>query len=127
MIKQEGWNLIISLGIILFGIIISRILFSLDSTGLGAAFNYSIILLFISFLAVFIGSLIILLLVLKVIKNKGSFVYIFSASLNNIVGITGLFLCLQHGTRGAIYFLFTLNLALGLFLAFLFFIKRVPD
>jgi hypothetical protein len=127
MISQEVRNFFCSLTIILLGTIISVIVFSVDSTGLGTAFNYTVILLVVSVLATFLGSLIILLLILKVIKNASSFVYIFSAVLNNLLGIAGLVLCFLNGTRGSIYILFAINLLLGLLLSFFFFIKRIPD
>lgn len=89
-VQRRNKNLIFSFLILLLYISIALLLFYPGTSGLGDFFNLSVLLIFTYYIAIGGGILLLLLRVLKWLKDKYALVYILCGVVNLFLAFTGI-------------------------------------
>jgi hypothetical protein len=95
-IHRRNKNLIVSILILSACICMAFLLFYPGSSGLGNFFNLAVLLIFTYYLAVGGGIILLLLRVLKWLKDKYSLIYILTGAFNLFLACVGICLYFMH-------------------------------
>jgi len=85
-----------------------------DQVSTGIIDNRFVMFLFTRYFGLWLGGLVLLLRLLRIIKNKQSFIYIFIGLLNTGVGIFGIFFSIFKYVNMDFFPIFIVNLSIGL-------------